>query len=310
MKILAHIHSFNDEEVIAQSVRAIAAQTRPVDEILIIDNASTDGTLDVELPVAVTLIRNEVNLGTSGTVHMGLQYGLEHGYDWVWIFDADSAPRPDALEKLLEVYDGLSEEKKHRVHRICSLPIDVTNQMAFRGLDVTPTGFKHIMQPPDPEVYECTSQIWSGSLFQASAVREVGLPSPDYVLDWGDNAHGYHAIRKGYRTYMVQASILDHNIDHVPTAEMRKLFRIGRYGFFNVLDLKPVRWYYLTRNLLYFWIYEYHERNLVHFLRILPSLIWIPKHLVRYVLYREWAEFVAIVRGLFDGILGRMDRRY
>jgi glycosyltransferase involved in cell wall biosynthesis len=44
MRVLAHIHTFNDVDVIDRTIDAVRRQTRPVDGILIVDNASRDGT--------------------------------------------------------------------------------------------------------------------------------------------------------------------------------------------------------------------------------------------------------------------------
>jgi glycosyltransferase involved in cell wall biosynthesis len=45
VRIVGHIHTFNDEEVIDRSLHALLRQTCPVDEIILVDNGSTDGTL-------------------------------------------------------------------------------------------------------------------------------------------------------------------------------------------------------------------------------------------------------------------------
>jgi hypothetical protein len=46
MRVLAHVHTFNVSGVIGKTIEALLRQTRPVDGILVVDNASTDGTLD------------------------------------------------------------------------------------------------------------------------------------------------------------------------------------------------------------------------------------------------------------------------
>src|SRR6476660_4982428 len=107
MRILAHIHTFNDADIIDRTIDAVLRQTRPVDGILVVDNASTDDTLERPSVKNVMVLREVENGGTSGAVHSGLQFALEHKYDWIWIFDADSIPESDALEKLLDLYAGL-----------------------------------------------------------------------------------------------------------------------------------------------------------------------------------------------------------
>ena len=106
MRVLAHIHTFNDADIIDRTIESVRRQTRPVNGILVVDNASTDGTLDRPPLRYATILRHEDNLGTSGTVITGMRFALEHDYDWIWVFDADSAPEPDALERMLELYAG------------------------------------------------------------------------------------------------------------------------------------------------------------------------------------------------------------
>src|SRR5713226_4025600 len=108
LKVLAYLHTYNDAEVIDDTVRALCEQTYPIPEILLIDNASTDGTLDRAFPSKVTIIKNDQNLGTSGAVAAGMKYALLHGYDWIYILDADSSPGPDAIANLLRCYGNLS----------------------------------------------------------------------------------------------------------------------------------------------------------------------------------------------------------
>jgi glycosyltransferase involved in cell wall biosynthesis len=75
-------------------------------EILIVDNASTDGTAELAYPEIVTVVRNQLNLGISSAVKTGLEYARAHGYDWLWVLDADSRPRPDALELLTHLVEA------------------------------------------------------------------------------------------------------------------------------------------------------------------------------------------------------------
>src|SRR5205807_1915888 len=74
-----------------------------VEEILIVDNGSIDGTGELVYPKNVTMVRHPLNLGTSGAVKTGLEYARDHGYEWIWVLDADSVPLPDALELLTEL---------------------------------------------------------------------------------------------------------------------------------------------------------------------------------------------------------------
>ena len=114
MRVFACITTFNADDVIDGALEALLHQTRKLDAILIVDNASTDGTLNRTFPEQVRIIRNASNIGPSGAIPIGFRYALEHGFDWMWILDHDSAPEPDALETLLETLCRLATRPTRR----------------------------------------------------------------------------------------------------------------------------------------------------------------------------------------------------
>src|SRR5207248_11426032 len=107
MRVLAQLHTFNEADVIDQALDRLQRQRRKPDAIIIVDNGSTDRTLDRTFPDWVTVIRHATNLGTSGTVRTGFAYAVTQEFDWIWILDADSVPEPDALENLLGFFELL-----------------------------------------------------------------------------------------------------------------------------------------------------------------------------------------------------------
>ena len=309
MKILGQICTLNDEDVIERSVGALLAQTRPLDEILIVDNGSSDGTVDRAFPQQVRVIRHGENLGTSGGALTALRYGLDHGYDWVWTFDADSAPRPDALERLLDLHQSFEPEFRSKVWILACLPIDVASGAPHHGLVFTKNGYGPVAPAPDQRYYQCDMTIWSGSLFRCAAVRDIGLPHPDYVVDWGENEYGYRGMKKGYRAFVHQDSVMDHNIGgpggpHGPREELRQIGPLK----FRVPLLSPFRLYYIYRNMTYFFLYEYFRGNILRFFWFAR---WMPRHIVKLALAGRFSpEIRSCLRGLSDGFRKKMHNRY
>ena len=89
-----------------ECLRALLGQTPPVDRIVVVDNASTDGTPELlraegllDEP-AVRYERLETNLGSSGGFARAVEEARADA-DWVWVMDDDAEPRPDALERAL-----------------------------------------------------------------------------------------------------------------------------------------------------------------------------------------------------------------
>jgi rhamnosyltransferase len=307
MRILGHIHTFNDEDVIDRSLQALLDQTYRLDEILIVDNASTDGTLKRSFPEQVTVIRHPDNLGTSGAVVTGMRYALDKGYDWIWIFDADSAPHRDALEKLVRLYNSFSPELQAQTRLVASLPVDLTDERLYHGIVFNARGSDPVSPESDQPYYECDGTMWTGCLFKLEAVQQIGLPSADYVLDEGEFEYGYRGKRCGYKAFIDQSSIVDHNIGG-QTSMGFTTYRIGPV-LFKMFDFAPIRCYYVVRNTIYFWLHEYQDRNIFIRLRI---FYMVSKFVVNFVLrpVSRWPQLEACLRGLRDGLFKNMHHRY
>ena len=307
MRILGHIHTFNDEDVIDRSLAALLAQTHPVDEVLLVDNGSTDSTLRRPLPPNVTVIRHRQNLGTSGAVITGLQYATSNSYDWIWVLDADAAPHEDALEKLLSLYQTFPAHIQEQTWLLASLPVDAGSHRPIHGVIFSPRGQHSVSPRPGDEYYEFDATVWTGCLFKLKAVRQIGLPSADYVLDWGEYEYGYCGKLAGLRAFMHTRSIVDHNIGGCPSMGL-VTYRLGPLSY-RLFELPPIRCYYLVRNMIYFWLFEFEPRRFTTFLpKFLKALHITANFLVRPSTHR--AELVACLRGIRDGFSKRLHHRY
>lgn len=102
-RVIAVVVTYNRLELLRQCLGAIAAQSRPPDETIVIDNASTDGTaaaMSAQSP-QVTLISMKRNLGGAGGFHEGIRAAYARHADWIWLLDDDTIARADALAELL-----------------------------------------------------------------------------------------------------------------------------------------------------------------------------------------------------------------
>ena len=140
MRVLAHIHTFNEAAVIERAVAGIERQTRRPDALIIVDNGSTDGTLDRAFPEWVTIIRNPQNVGVSGSIRNGIAYAFEHGFDWIWILDADAVADPEALATLLDEYASWPSSRQEETAFIACLPLDQPENYPRHGRLFTPYG--------------------------------------------------------------------------------------------------------------------------------------------------------------------------
>jgi len=99
-RIVAVVVTFNRLELVRRLVGRLG-EIHGLDEIVVVDNASTDGAgewLATQDVVARTLDHNR---GGAGGFHEGLRLAVERGADLVWLMDDDGLPDTDCLDLLL-----------------------------------------------------------------------------------------------------------------------------------------------------------------------------------------------------------------
>ena len=307
MRVLAHIHTFNDADIIDETIAAVRRQTRPVDGLIVVDNASTDGTLECPSLRDVEIIRHRDNLGTSGAVHSGFRYALDHGYDWIWVLDADSIVAPDALEKLLELYQSWPRGRQEETAFLATQGYNIRDGFAVNGQMFIRRGFEMVNPPPGEQYYPCHVTIWSGCLYRLAAVRQIGLPNPDYVLDWGEGEYGYRTMKAGYKGFIHRGANLQHNVRGSPSFVAYR-HKVGPITI-KLYRFPPIRCYYACRNSLYFPLYDIAEWRL----RLVLSNVLTHGKITVNFLMRPWshgAQIAACFRGIWHGLTGNIAARY
>jgi succinoglycan biosynthesis protein ExoO len=97
------IPAFNAQETIERAIRTVLDQTTPPYEVIVVDDASTDGTRDLVAALAaqeprLRLMASSPNAGPAHCRNIG--FAAAEG-DWIAIQDSDDAWQPDRLEKML-----------------------------------------------------------------------------------------------------------------------------------------------------------------------------------------------------------------
>jgi rhamnosyltransferase len=307
MRTLVQIHTWNDADVIYQAIEAILRQTAEVEEVLIVDNASSDCTADLTYPDIVTVVKHKCNLGTSGSVKSGIEYARAHSYDWIWVLDADSRPRPDALELLI---GAVQREERIDIGVVCSSHNLVRLGQALHGRVLTPGGPRLPKLDPDQDLLECDSVIWSGALINVRVVDRVGLPRTgshgsweDLSLDYGDIEYSYRIHRAGYRIIVHRKSLIDHPIG----SGLHR--RVLGHDFYSS-NHSAFRRYLYFRNLVYFWLRVYERRNWP------ILLIWFAYRLGAVLIgillleQERRLKLRACFSGIFDGLRNEMEATF
>ncbi len=206
-KIAAVVVTYNRKKLLMKNIQALLAQTcKNVLDILIIDNASTDGTYEaIESLIEskkILYFNTHKNLGGAGGFNFGMIKAAELNYKYMWIMDDDTIPTPTALEALLNVdsklkgdYGFLSSKVLWKDNSICKMNIQKITK--WRRI----VNFKHITD------IQYASFV---SLFvPTKVVREVGLPYKEFFI-WSDDWEYTRRISKRFICKYVPNSIVNH----------------------------------------------------------------------------------------------------
>ncbi len=243
--------AYNDAAGLRRQMDALLRQTRPLHEIIVVDNASTDSTsafLASEYP-QVTVLRMPENLGVGGGFAAGLAYAaLEKQYDWVWMFDQDSLPTDDALEALLDGSELLKIDGE--VGIVAALPIHSETGIRYEPL-LWRDGY--VKLPPDLlklPIWLVDLVISSGCMVRRDVVENIGLPRSDLFMYFLDFEYCLRARSHGYKIAVITSAKFAHRMGNA-----RKVWFPGYSGLWP--DRAPASEYYISRNLTYaaWWLY-------------------------------------------------------
>jgi glycosyltransferase involved in cell wall biosynthesis len=97
------IPAYNRREMVARTLSSIAKQTASPAEVIVVDDASEDGTADAAERLGARVIRHDRNGGTAAARNSGLARAME---PWVALLDSDDEWLPNHLQTLWELRDG------------------------------------------------------------------------------------------------------------------------------------------------------------------------------------------------------------
>ncbi|MBX6320023.1 glycosyltransferase family 2 protein [Pigmentiphaga sp.] len=203
MRVCAVVVTYNRKTLLLRCLRALLEQSVPPQEIVVIDNASTDGTraaleesglLDRPGFELITLPSNE---GGAGGFHHGMAAALARKSDLAWLMDDDGHPAADCLEKLLQAAPShdlwgpvvIDEAQPERLCFPLRMPGSAKVLRSAESVREAAAGglLPGVVMP------------FNGVLVRRELVERIGLPRKEFFI-WGDDIeYVMRASRAGAR---------------------------------------------------------------------------------------------------------------
>jgi len=306
--VAAVVVTYNRKELLAECLDALLGQTRPVDKIILIDNASTDGTpefLDGRgylSNLVIDYVRLPENTGGAGGFHEGVKKGYEQGYDWLWLMDDDAEPKPNALELLSEYFSAPS------IIALANLNVgkDGTPQYGHRGwLNLCGLQYGVLRVITDKDILSQHVQIdfssFVGIAINRKAVRSIGLPHKDFFIHADDTEYCCRLRKQGIML-MIPNSIIVHKDE--ANKKSRAVIRFGRKSM--RVDFEDL-WitYYGIRNLT--WLRKKYCNNY-----LISILIMYSRILLKIIIFNDNMKYMRMKfysHAIIDGLRGTFDNK-
>ena len=204
-KVAAVIVTYNRKELLCECIDALLNQDYDNCDILVIDNASTDGTKKSieKYKDKIKYYNTGKNLGGAGGFNYGMKKAYENGCDFVWLMDDDCIVHKDSLtilmnhaKKLDYNFGFLSSKVLWKDDSICRMNVQ-KNSLFKKNSDWTTSRMSVIMA------------TFVSFLVPTNVIEDVGFPITDFFI-WADDLEYSRRISRKYNCYLINDSVVTH----------------------------------------------------------------------------------------------------
>lgn len=290
--VLVVLLNWKNVEETATAIASVQEMEYPNFRILIVDNASADGSVDRLRALTgdgVELLESAINTGYTGGCNLGMKRALEIDAKYVWLLNNDAMVERQTLSSIVAMAESDSSIGLV-TPRIAALDED---RLTFAGgiLSVKEGIYNETHDPAVAAEWNVRYPhsglvIGTAMLVRTDLIRRIGMLDTNFFAYFEDIDYSARSSEAGFRNVVDPNSVVRHLEKNRNT---------------KPLEIKPHYWYYMARNESRFWR---KHLGLAGSLRLTwYSFNGFVRHRNRLTNKRESAD--AILAGLWDGWLDR-----
>lgn len=285
--VLALVVTYNRKDLLLECVDALLKQDLPCD-VLVIDNASTDGTQEALSSFVssgqIDYINTGENLGGAGGFNFALKEGASRDYDYFWLMDDDTIAHPDTLQEFMNAANALDNQfgylssfAKFTDGKPCQMNLQDVSEDWYEGIEAY-NGLVKIERA-----------TFVSFFIKKETVIKYGLPIKEFFI-WVDDTEYSLRIAKDLPSYLVQSSQITH--------KMQVNASTGWRVFMNESSDRVDRYFYNVRNKFYV-----HKQQ-----GFLSSVAYLARQVVLSLLllfgskHYRFKKFAIVWKGVFAGL--------
>ncbi len=244
------IVAYNHAETLPACLAAVAFLEPAPKRLVLVDNASADGSADVAAELAgdlpIEIIREDRNTGFAAAANRGID---ATDTPWVLLLNPDCAPRPDLVRRLLEAVAGRPEAARigaatPKLLRAEGVGLEPTPVIDAAGMLVTCSG-RHLDRgagEPDGEIFDSAAWVFGGTgaalLLRREALADIAYPDNEVFADsffaYREDAElAWRLQLRGWRCLYVPLAVAAHRRGFPPEGGRDGHTEINRHSVRN-----------------------------------------------------------------------------
>ena len=275
-----------------EALQSLSESTYPEQKIIVLDNASTDGSIAAiqQSYPDVEVIELAQNLGYAGNNNVGIRAALEAGAEWVLVLNEDTVLAPDCLEQMVKL-----GEQDPQIGIVGPMVYHFNEPQIIQsaGGKMTPRWVSvHLSQNeldsgqyPDPHEVDWISGC--AIMVRKAVIEQVGMIDARFFYYWEETEWCLRAREAGWKIF------------HHPQAHL------WHKGVQRDYSPGPNVTYYSTRNRLLM-LSSHHAPLTVHIATWLELL----RRLISWTVKPRWREMRDHRNALWQGMSDFLRKRW